>query len=73
MSKVYVIEDYGFVGWNGQNVRLDAGTEFDLDDQIVKDMPERFTGKTPAGVEPEPLRRGRPLGSKNKPRDDANG
>lgn len=59
MSKVYVKEDYGFVGWAGQNVRLDAGAVYDTTDQIVQDMPERFTAKAPDGVEDEqPKRRG---------------
>lgn len=58
MTKVYVNDDYGFVGWNGQSVRLDAGDEYDLNDQIVQDMPERFTAKVPDGVQREPKRRG---------------
>jgi hypothetical protein len=72
-KKVYVADDYGFVGFNGQSVRLDAGMEFDIDDPIVRAMPERFTAKAPEVSGPELPRRGRPLGSKNKPRDGASG
>jgi hypothetical protein len=60
MSKVYVAGDYGFVGWNGRSVALNAGDEYDTADQIVQDMPERFTARAPEGVEAEqPKRRGR--------------
>jgi hypothetical protein len=58
MSKVYVNSDYGFVGWNGQNIRLDAGDEYDTTDQIVKDNPHLFTAQAPEGIE-QPKRRGR--------------
>ena len=58
MSMVYVKDDYGFVGWAGQNIRLDSGAEFDTDDQIVKDMPERFTAKAPAVEKETPPRKG---------------
>lgn len=46
MSKVYVADDYGFVGWNGTSIYLEAGAEYDSEDQIVKDMPERFTARS---------------------------
>jgi hypothetical protein len=61
MSRVYVSDDYGFVGWAGQNVRLSAGDQYDTSDQIVQDMPHLFTAKAPEGVEVEeqPKRRGR--------------
>lgn len=63
MSIVYVKDDYGFVGWAGQNVRLNRGDTFNLSDQIVQDMPEHFTAEPPEGVEPveqpKPRRGGR--------------
>jgi hypothetical protein len=58
VSKVYVNQDYGFVGYNGTSVRLDAGAEYDLTDPIVTAHPDKFTAKAPEGVE-QPKRRGR--------------
>lgn len=61
MSKVYVKPDmHGFVGWRGQNVRLNGGDAYDLDSEIVNDLPDCFTAEAPEGVEVEqPKRRGR--------------
>lgn len=58
-AKVYVKQDYGFVGWGGQHVRLNAGDEYDLDAPIVQDLPHLFTAEAPASVEQQPKRRGR--------------
>lgn len=52
--KVYANDDYGFVGWNGQAVRIAAGDERDLDDPFVQDNPHMFTGASPVAQEPEP-------------------
>lgn len=62
-KKVYVKQDYGFVGWRGQNIRLSAGDEYDLDAGIVQDLPDLFTAEAPKADEAEtpetPKRRGR--------------
>lgn len=60
MSKVYVKQDYGFVGWRGQHIRLNAGDPYDLDADIVQDLPDMFTAQAPEGAEEDqPKRRGR--------------
>lgn len=46
-KKAYVKEDYGFVGWRGQSVRLGAGDEYEPDDPLVQDMRDRFVVTTP--------------------------
>lgn len=61
-KKVYVRPDmHGFVGWHGQNVRLNGGDEYDIDAPIVVDLPGHFTAEKPADLDaPEqPKRRGR--------------
>lgn len=61
-KKMYVRADmHGFVGWRGQNIRLNGGDEYDYDAEIVQDLPGRFTAEKPADPDaPEqPKRRGR--------------
>lgn len=61
-KKVYVRPDmHGFVGWRGQNIRLNGGDEYDLDSPIVAELPDYFTAEKPADPDaPEqPKRRGR--------------
>lgn len=52
----------GFVGVDGEPVRLDPGTGWADDHPLVKAYPDLFKGKAPEGVEPEkkPRRVGRP-------------
>lgn len=57
-AKVYVKDDYGFVGWRGQSIRLNKGDEHDLDSEIVQDLPDMFTAAGPAGDEEPAARRG---------------
>lgn len=59
MSTVFANGDYGFVGWQGQSVRVSAGDEWPLDDPFVQAHPEMFTGAAPAEAEkPAPKKRG---------------
>lgn len=57
MSKVYVKDNYGFVGFQGMNIRLSAGDEYDTTDEIYLANQDKFTDRAPG--EPEPKRRGR--------------
>jgi hypothetical protein len=54
--KVYANDSYGFVGWYGQLIRVDAGDEWDLDHEFVQANPHMFTGAklVEEVVEPEP-------------------
>jgi hypothetical protein len=56
----------GFVGFEGDSVWLATGLPDDH--PVVRAYPHLFTSTPPAGIEPEPPRRGRPLGSKNRPK-----
>jgi hypothetical protein len=64
----------GFAGWSGGEVRLQPTDDYDSADPLVVERPELF-GLDPEAASGEPTapRRGRPLGSKNKPKDDAGG
>jgi hypothetical protein len=65
----------GFVGFNGDNVWMDPNGYPD-DHPMVVAYPDMFTSIPPAGVKPpadvsppvEQRRRGRPPGSKNRPK-----
>jgi hypothetical protein len=59
----------GFVGFEGDSVWLATGLPDDH--PVVRAYPHLFTSTPPAGIEPEPPpqpKRGRPLGSKNRPK-----
>jgi hypothetical protein len=56
--KRWVKQNYGFVGINGEPVWLGAGDEYDTSSPVYIADPDRFTDQAPAGVEPEPKRRG---------------
>lgn len=57
-DKVYANGDHGFVGWEGQAIRVNAGDEYDLDHPFVQANPHMFTGAQPAGTEtPTPPRK----------------
>lgn len=49
-----------FVGFKGDNVRISEGVEYADDDPLVEAYPAMF--------EDVPKKRGRPLGSTNKPK-----
>jgi hypothetical protein len=51
--KVKAIQSYGFIGFQGQAIRLSEGDEFEHDDPFVLANPEKF-----AEAE-QPKRRGR--------------
>jgi hypothetical protein len=53
-----------FVGHKGDNVWLGVGDEWPADHPVVMAHPDFFADK------PEPAKRGRPLGSKNRPTTD---
>jgi hypothetical protein len=69
----------GFAGWSGGEVRLQPTDEYDSTDPLVIERPELFGLDLDSAVdrymtaneEPSAPRRGRPPGSKNKPKDDA--
>jgi hypothetical protein len=71
MSQVYPTID-GWIGYgDGASVLVSTGEPMDSDHPLVKQRPELFV---PAGDEtPSPKRRGRPVGSKNRPKDGTDG
>ncbi len=59
-TRVYANDNYGFVGWDGQTIRVDAGTEWDFDHPFVQANPHMFTGAQPVVQDdaPAPRKRG---------------
>ena len=57
-SKVYVSQDWGFVGHQGATVQLAAGDEYDSTHPLVKAHPELFTGRNPLTADDPPQKRG---------------